>query len=143
MKKKFLSDGDQFTYLKNRVCRQCGEPIADQDDIKKEFCEKTYDKFGKVRDCKTTWHRENDKPDRALHSRIINNQKAISTRLEFLFKKKGELVSTEDLDTYEVNLSESLNFKIEKNGTLTSQFLNHTIVSNPFTEIHKIQNHEK
>ncbi len=143
MKKKFLKDGDQFTYLKNRVCRQCGEPIADQDKITKEFCEKTYDKFGKPKDCKTAWHRENDKPNRTVHSRIINNLNAISSRLDFLIKRKGEQVSTEDLDIYEINLSECLNYHIEKNGTLTSEFLNHTIVSNPFTEIHKIQYHEK
>ena len=143
MKKIFLKDGAQFTYLKNRTCRHCGEPIADQDDLKKEFCEKTYNEFGKVKDCKTAHHRENDKPDRVMHARIINNQKAISTRLEFLIKKKGDQVSTEDLDTYEINLSESLNFKIEKNGTMISQFLNHTIISNPFTEIHKIQYHDK
>lgn len=142
-KKQFSNVESKFSYNLERQCRNCGAPIPDQDHATREFCPVTYDEKGKVRDCKTEFHRNNDKPDRNSYSILIGRHKAITTRIDFLIKKKGYLVSTEDLDIYEILLRESIDYKISSDGTLTSIFLKHTIVSNPFTDIHKILNNEQ
>lgn len=133
------ANGDsKFAYALGRVCKKCGAPIPDSEHASREFCPVTYDENGKVRDCKTAYHRNNDKGDREIFAKIIANHKNVTTRIEFLMQKKGTLVSTKDLDTYEINLSDAISFSISNNGIAVFTFLKHTITSNPFTEIHKI-----
>jgi hypothetical protein len=128
----------KFSYDLGRQCKHCGAPIADQDHATREFCPTSIDQFGNNRDCKTAYHRENDKPLRDLISNLISKQKALSSRIDFLIKKYGYTVSTEQLDTYEINLTECINYSIAEDGILTSIFLKHTIISNPINDIHKI-----
>lgn len=142
-KKKFSNEDGKFTYEQNRACRNCGAPIPDQEHATREFCPVTYDDDGKVRDCKTKFHREKDKPDRNDYSELINKHKSITTRIDFLIKKKGFEVATEDLDVYEIMLRQAIDFKISNDGILTSYYLKHTIISNPITDIHKILYNEK
>ena len=138
MKKKYLNQESKFTYHQNRACRNCGAPFPDQEHATREFCPATYDKDGTVRDCKTAFHRKEDKPDRDAYAGLIANHKAVTTRIDFLVKKKGYSVSTEDLDTYEISLTECIDYTISNDGTLTSCFLKHTIISNPISNLHKI-----
>lgn len=142
MKKKFTEKNEKFSYLLKRSCKYCGAPISDNAHAATEFCPKTYDENGKVRDCKTAYHRENDKPERAIQAEYNSRNKAIKSRIEFLLKKHGDQVTTEMLDTYEIELSECMSFKVEPTGVLTTYFLNYQIVSNPFNNIHKISFHD-
>ena len=142
MKKKFTEKTGKFSYLLKRACKFCSAPIHDKAHGASEFCPKTWDENGKVRDCKTAYHRENDKPEREIQAEYNGRNKAIKSRIEFLVKKHGDQVTTEMLDTYEIELMECLRFNIESSGILTTHFLNYQIVSNPFNNIHKISFHD-
>ncbi len=130
------------TFQLGRKCRMCDSPIADQEHAAREFCEVTYDENGKVKDCKTAFHRMIDADEREKHRQIINTQKFIKEQLDLLISKKGDEVLTEDLDAYDIQLSLSISHEISPSGILTSHFLKHTIISNPISKKHKIQAHE-
>ena len=142
MKKKFTEKTGKFSYLLKRACKFCSAPIHDKAHGASEFCPKTWDENGKVRDCKTAYHRENDKPEREIQAEYNGRNKAIKTRIEFLVKKHGDQVPTELLDTYDIDLTECMRYQIDTSGILTSYFLSYIIVSNPFNNIHKISFHD-
>jgi hypothetical protein len=142
MKKKFTENIGKFSYLLKRACKFCSAPIHDKAHGASEFCPKTWDENGKVRDCKTAYHRENDKPEREIQAEYNGRNKAIKSRIEFLVKKHGNQVPTELLDTYEIDLTECMRYQIDTSGILRSYFLNYIIVSNPFNNIHKISFHD-
>jgi hypothetical protein len=142
MKKKFTEKTGKFSYLLKRACKFCSAPIHDKAHGASEFCPKTWDENGKVRDCKTAYHRENDKPEREIQAEYNGRNKAIKSRVEFLVKKHGNQVPTELLDTYEIDLTECMRYQIDTSGILRSYFLNYIIVSNPFNNIHKISFHD-
>ena len=142
VKKKYKSGIGQFNFTLSRACRQCKSSIPDQAHASQEFCPKTHDENGKVRDCKTAFHRENDKPEREKQAEYNSRNKEIKSRIEFLVKKHGDLVSTDILDTYEIELAYCIQYQVSKDGILTSIFLGYKIVSNPFNNIHKISIHD-
>lgn len=142
MKKKFTENIGKFSYLLKRACKFCSAPIHDKAHGASEFCPKTWDENGRVRDCKTAYHRENDKPEREIQAEYNGRNKAIKSRIEFLVKKHGNQVPTELLDTYEIDLTECMRYQIDTSGILRSYFLNYIIVSNPFNNIHKISFHD-
>jgi hypothetical protein len=142
MKKKFTEQTGKFSYLLKRACKYCSAPIHDKAHGASEFCPKTWDENGKVRDCKTAYHRENDKPEREIQAEYKGRNKAIKSRIEFLVKKHGDQVPTELLDTYDIDLTECMRYQIDPSGILTSYFLSYIIVSNPFNNIHKISFHD-
>ena len=142
MKKKFTEKTGKFSYLLKRACKFCSAPIHDKAHGASEFCPKTWDENGKVRDCKTAYHRENDKPEREIQAEYNGRNKAIKSRIEFLVKKHGDQIPTELLDTYDIDLTECMRYQIDTSGILTSYFLSYIIVSNPFNNIHKISFHD-
>ena len=142
MKKKFTEKTGKFSYLLKRACKFCSAPIHDKAHGASEFCPKTWDENGKVRDCKTAYHRENDKPEREIQAEYNGRNKAIKSRIDFLVKKHGDQVPTELLDTYDIDLTECMRYQIDPSGILTSYFLSYIIVSNPFNNIHKISFHD-
>lgn len=142
MKKKFTEKTGKFSYLLKRACKFCSAPIHDKAHGASEFCPKTWDDNGKVRDCKTAYHRENDKPEREIQAEYSGRNKAIKSRIEFLVKKHGDQITTEMLDTYEIMLTECIKYQVDPSGTLTTHFLSYQIVSNPFNNIHKITYHD-
>ena len=142
MKKKFTEQTGKFSYLLKRACKYCSAPIHDKAHGASEFCPKTWDENGKVRDCKTAYHRENDKPEREIQAEYNGRNKAIKSRIEFLVKKHGDQVPTELLDPCDIHLTECMRYQIDPSGILTSYFLSYIIVSNPFNNIHKISFHD-
>ena len=142
MKKKFTEKTGKFSYLLKRACKFCGAPVPDHAHATTEYCPKTYDENGKVRDCKSSFHRENDKPEREIQAEYNGRNKAIKSRIEYLLQKHGYQVTTEMLDTYEIMLTECIKYQVDPSGTLTTHFLNYQIVSNPFNNIHKITYHD-
>jgi predicted RNA-binding Zn-ribbon protein involved in translation (DUF1610 family) len=141
MKKKFIQYDYSFSYLNNRECRHCGRPIADQEHKTREFCPVNVGENGKIRDCKSAFHRENDKPYRVLQTAIIADQKTMAIRIDFLIKMRGHEVTTDDLDFYEIDLRKPVSYNVSTDGLMTSYFLYHTIVSDPNTNNHKISHH--
>jgi hypothetical protein len=142
-KKQFKTNDDkQFVYHAGRTCRHCNAPISESSTAKREFCPITRDQDGKVRDCKSAYHRKNDKPDRDMFAMITANNKAIFSRIEFLIKATGEDVTTKDLDAYDINLIECLD-ATTINGLVYWYFIKHVIITNHFTKKHKIERHDK
>ena len=131
-----------LTYNQNRKCKWCFTPIADQEHLKREFCDKTYDENNKVKDCKTAYHRSKDQPIRELPSNIINNHKDYTIQFEQMIAKKGLEVYTQDIEAYDISLANSISFVLERNGILISKFIHHTVVSNPNNHTHKITKNE-
>lgn len=141
--KSFKIRNGGFTYLQKRACKHCHAPIYDQAHKSQIFCEVTYDENGKVRDCRTSYHRMNDKPEREKQAHLNAQNKSLKSRIEFLVSSKGNMVTTEMLDTYEIDLAHSIQYSISKQGILTSIFLGYKIESNPFSNLHKISNHDQ
>ena len=133
---------EAYTYYDERSCEFCNKPIPDQEHATRKFCPKSYDNFGKVKDCKTAFHRLKDQPEREVQSSIINYHKTVAERIDMMVKKKGSLVNTEDLNAYEIQLCSPISYQLKSNGEFISEFLQHTIISNLKTFTHKIIRHE-
>ena len=97
------------TYLLNRKCENCNEPIADQEHDSRKHC--FYQNIdGVVYDCKTEKHRKEDAYEREifrLHKQLI---KEMDKRIEAMLKEKGDKVSFEDLEAYDIHLDKSLHY---------------------------------
>ena len=142
-KKQFKINGDkEFVYHSERICRHCGAPLPENSTAKREFCRITHGPDGRVRDCKSAYHRKNDKPDRDMYAMVTANNKALFTRIEYLIEIIGEEVTSRHLDTYDINLIECIDAK-EINGLIYWYFIKHVIITNPITKIHKIERHDK
>ena len=137
-KRNFQREDAKFSYLLEKACRYCNAPIPDGEHATRDFCPVSYDMNGQVRDCKTSYHREQDKTDREQIAKLNADQKSITTRIEYLIKTKGYEILVKDLENCTINLSKCLDFSIAPNGIFTSIFLKHTIVVNPFNNIAKI-----
>jgi hypothetical protein len=131
-----------WTYKLKRECLNCGEPLPDQFSKKRTYCKEERDGNGKLlKDCKGNYNRLMDKPENEVHREIIKDHKTVDERIESMVSKKGNIVSTADLNAYDIQLTSCLKYKISKNGTLESDFLKYTIVSNPNLNTHKIYSH--
>jgi len=128
-----------WTYKLKRECLNCGEPLPDQYSKKRMYCKEVRDEYGKLmQDCKGIYNRQLDKPELEVHREIIKEHKTVDDMIEAMVAKKGSVVSTADLVAYDIQLTSCLKYKISKNGTLESDFLKYTIVSNPNLHTHKI-----
>ena len=142
-KKNFKIDSKkQFVYHSERTCRHCGATLSEKATARREFCPVTYDQNGNVRDCKSAYHRMNDKPDRDMFAMITANNKALYTRIEYLIEIVGNEVNTKHLDTYQIKLIECVDAE-KINGLQHWYFIKHVIKTNPYTQIHNIERHDK
>jgi hypothetical protein len=131
-----------WTYKLKRKCLNCGEPLPDQYSKKRTYCKEVRDEYGKLmQDCKGIYNRLLDQPDLEVHREIIKEHKTVDDMIEAMVAKKGSVVSTADLVAYDINLDSCLKYKLSPNGTLESDFLKYTIVSNPNLHSHKIYTH--
>jgi hypothetical protein len=73
---------------------------------------------------------------------ITANHKAICSRIEYLINTIGQEVTTKDLDTYKINLIECIEAK-KLNGQTYWYFIKHVIMNQPFSNLHKIERHDK
>ena len=131
------------TYYEGRACEHCLTPIPDQEHGTRRFCVKTKDAYGNVFDCKSDYHTEKDAPDKVVHVAPINKHKGIARRINDLLSKKSQIVTTQDLDAYDIDLQHSLEFILKSNGELISFFLEHKIITNPISKTHKIIPNDK
>ena len=84
-----------------------------------------------------------NKAERKIQSTLIRDHKYFAKQITTMISKKGYQVTTDDLDAYDVALSESIKLEIKKDGTAVSHFLQYTITSNPITNKHQITTHEQ
>jgi len=131
-----------WTYHLKRECLYCGEPLPDQYSKKRTYCKEVRDENGNlIKDCKGIYNRMIDQPELEVQREIIKEHKTVDEMIEAMVAKKGSVVNTADLIAYDIQLSSSLKYKLSPNGTLESDFLKYTIVSNPNHHTHKIYSH--
>jgi len=141
-KKPKSKSTENWTYYLKRECLNCGEPLPDHYSKKRTYCKEVRDENGNlIKDCKGIYNRMIDQPELEIHREIIKEHKTVDDMIESMVAKKGDVVSTADLIAYDIQLSSSLKFKLSPNGTLESEFLKYTIVSNPNLHTHKIYSH--
>ena len=99
------------TFKKNRICLHCETHIPDQEHATRKHCPKII-LDGKIRDCKSKRHTENNQQEKAKHRSMINTMKGTSERIDAMTTKKGNTVTTADLNAYDINLSEPKSFEI-------------------------------
>ena len=134
--------GQDLTFNENRVCIHSGNHLPDQLSKKRVYCEVERDQNGNIiKDCKGAFNRQKNKPEVEMHREIINEQKTVDERIEAMISKKGETVTTADLNAYDIRLDNSLKFKISDYGLVESYFLKFLIISNPVIKTHKIIRH--
>ena len=131
-----------YTFKEQRNCQGCGEPLPDQFSKKRKFCKEVRDVNGKLtKDCKGSYNRLIDKPELEVQREIIKEHKTVDDRIEAMVAKKGDVVGTADLCAYDIQLNASLKYRLKPNGTLESDFMKYTIISNPILHKHKINKH--
>ena len=132
-------EGQELTFNDNRACIHCGKPLPDQLSKKRIYCEEIRDQNGNlIKDCKGAFNRQKNKPEVEMHRDIINEHKTVDERIDAMVAKKGDIVTTEDLNAYDIRLDSSLKFKISDYGLVESYFLKYLIISNPVFKTHKI-----
>jgi hypothetical protein len=139
MKKKVsdIADRQAKTYKLGRVCHYCGEPIPDQERASKIHCTRYRDKFGIIHDCKRKKHKVKTQLQEDILLDFSARQRETKRQIEKIIPIHGDLVSTEILNAYNVQLSDNLEYKYES-GLLYAKFIDFTIISNPILNSHKI-----
>lgn len=120
----------QPTFQKQRTCRHCGAPIADEAHAATQFCVKETHPNGSIKSCKDDYYSarrtQNEKPYREL----ISFHKRMTDALESLLKAKGAVVSLDELNLWGVDLSRAVRLTLEGNEPCFS-FLFHRVQGQP------------
>jgi hypothetical protein len=130
------------TYLLGRRCQYCGEPIEDQARANKIHCSSWVDEYGVKHDCK---RRKNMLKNRTKEDTLLDlcaRHRETNRQIERIIAAHGDLVSTEVLNAYNVNLADNISFSYDS-GIATAEFLGFRIKSNPILKNHKIERYEQ
>lgn len=103
------------TYLLNRACEYCGEPIADLAHLSRTHCE-YQNNDGIIKDCKTAKARQNDFDERQYFQNCISEIRGIDKRIALMIEKKGENVNLQDLEAYDIHLDKPSELSYKTNG---------------------------
>ena len=129
---------DSFTYLFGRRCEYCKKPIEDQARPNKTHCTAWTDENGIKHDCKRRKHTFNHgREDEILQAKNAE-AKDLNKKIMKLLADQGEFVTTQELNAYGITLTGCNDFTFDGH-TLTTQFIDFIIVSNPNTNSHEIQ----
>ena len=139
--KKFSSlpeRGPTKTYKLKRACAYCSEPIEDQARASKIHCSRWMDEAGVIHDCRRRKHQLVHKLNDDLLLDFSARQREINQQIVKAVAAHGDVVSSEVLNAYNINLSENLKFHYRSNLT-TCEFLGFKIITNPKLNNHTIQ----
>lgn len=145
MKKKKEQSANNLpekTYNLGRVCLLCGEPIEDQARANKTHCSRWIDKFGVVHDCKRKKFTLKTQPQEEILLDFAARQRETRRQILKLLTAHGDVVSTEILDAYNINLGDNLGFSYHS-GIAVAEFLGFKIFTNPKLKTHKIELHHE
>ncbi len=110
-------------HTQGRQCLHCGAPIADHIHKGRKFCEREVLADGSVQSCKDDFNaRLRKERDESFRGRTAL-QKRLSIAIAALYKNKGERVTTDDLDRYEIPLEDAL--RQEPKGGLFDFYFHH------------------
>ena len=128
---------DKPTYLLNRACEYCDERIADQAHSSRTHCE-YQNNDGTIKDCKTAKARENDLEERKYFENLKSEIKGIDKRIAMMIEKKGQNVSIQDLEAYDIHLDKPSELSPKENGQFTCRYYHYSIECNPHLQTFKI-----
>ncbi|MFC4233595.1 hypothetical protein ACFOW1_16990, partial [Parasediminibacterium paludis] len=112
--------------------------IADGEHASRIFCQTTKNTDGTVRDCKTDFHTRKNSPIKKADRATINAWKEMYRRAIKMVDLKGNTVSTDDLNAYDIFLETAIRNEIHTDCSMTSYFRGFSILTNPFKETHFI-----
>lgn len=128
---------DNLTYLLNRACEYCGEPIADQTHSSRTHCEYE-NNDGIIKDCKTAKARQNDLDERQYFQNRNNEIRGIDRRIALMIENKGENVNLQDLEAYDIHLDKPSELSYKTNGHFSCKYYHYNIECNPHLQTFKI-----
>jgi hypothetical protein len=144
MKKKKVHEpgiNPNYTYHNGRSCENCDKAIEDQARASKKHCSAWVDEFGIKHDCKRQKHAEKHSREDEFLQALNASVKDANQKICKMVADKGDIVTTEVLNAYGIELSKCIDFSFDGHQC-TSQFLNYYIHSNPNTHTHKIVKYE-
>lgn len=129
-----------LTYKQGRKCLHCETPIADQIHQGRKFCEREVLPDGSVKSCKDDFNarlrKERDKPFRQQNA----FQKRLSLAIDNLYRTKGEHITVDDLERYEIWLKQALRHEPKGERLFNFHFTHHRLEQLSMTQF-KIHPH--
>lgn len=131
-----------LTFFANRVCEFCGKPIPDQAHSSRKHCE--YLKIdGVIKDCKTAKARQNDLAERIYFQSRITEIKNMDKKIEAMIENKGDTITLEDIEAYDIHLDKASELRIEESGEFVCKYYQYSILVNPIKKSFKIFRDDK
>jgi hypothetical protein len=130
------------TYKLGRTCLNCGEPIEDQARKNRVHCPAWVDKFGVRHDCK---RRKNQTKNQAKEDTLLDlcaRHRETNRQIEKAIAAHGDVLSTEILNSYNINLADNLRLHYHS-GIVVTEFLGYRIITNLKLQTHKIEPYEQ
>jgi hypothetical protein len=91
---------NKITYLKNRKCLYCSEPISDQEHGLRKFCLRIKLEDGSVLCCKDDYNAAKRKKKIAPYKLFSSHQRAMHQNIRSLKIRCGDYVSIEQINRY-------------------------------------------
>jgi hypothetical protein len=131
----------EISYLNKRKCLHCGTPIADQEHGSTKFCEREVMPDGTIKSCHDDYHSERRKKINAPFMQLAYHQKQNHLKIGRLLEEKGEKVSLEQIDAYQIDLSKPIQIGVDGNRQFIFYFHQFAIQQLPNNKF-KISKHD-
>jgi len=131
-----------YTYKKNRKCKHCFAPIADQIHATRTFCPRIKLDDGSVLSCKDDFNSAKRKIEKAPFKGFATHQENMRDRLQNLFNEQGELVTIDLLNQYGIMLNRPAEIAWIKDGIPIFYFIGFAVIKTSQNQ-YKIQKHGK
>lgn len=117
----------EVSFEKERKCKYCCAPIADQQHALIEFCPDSSFVSGSIKSCKDAFHAKKRKEEMAPFLALAYYHRDISNVLSQLFKVDRGVVSLEVLNREGIDLSRAVKLDKGKNGLFTFFFIHYAL----------------
>lgn len=138
-----LSSKPVKTYFTNRVCQNCGKPIADQERKSRIYCPPVRDDKGKIiQDCRRQKHQFKHQPEEDFLLDYCAMQRETRKRIEAALKDHGDELTEQILTAYHIQLDTCIRH-YDHGGTTVVEFLGYDIIINPYYLTLKVVKNDK
>ena len=116
-----------LTYTQGRKCLHCEAPIADHIHQGRKFCEREVLPYGSVKSCHDDYNARLRKERGTPFREQTAFQKKLSMAITALYQAKGEDVTVDDLDRYDIPLEWALRREDKGGRWFNFFFIHHRI----------------
>ncbi len=131
-----------YTYIKNRKCLQCLDPISDQTHALRKFCERVKLDDGSVLSCKDDYHSIKRKKEKAPFKNFAAHHEKMRNRVRLLLDKYGEIVNIDLINRFGIMLNRPAEIEWAKDGSQIFYFIEYAIIKINQTQF-KIFKHDR